>query len=632
MKNINKKIICVILVGVLLSSSIITIFCVTRSSRASQEIKTGDSLVAIKDYEVSNDQTGISTYLGYGYNVTEKGYIHENNINASSVDNFIFNMQSNGSKKCIQDTFIKVDNGSRVIDKNYIDARSVESYLKQFNANISKKKFELPGKITSWIPFVSDVYVEVGGQFNKTNTTTSKTAYVKDTMTKKAASITWMLEEEDYYEYLTESFKEDLMELEPKDLFDKYGTHFFRSVILGGKLEYSAKITASSERDLNTATASFKLNVNKESDKAQSTTTNGNRNNNNNNGEDQVSYQDNSRVSNVTIDCTAYCYGGAANSYSDSFSNIARNIANTTLTDLAQDQSSRYGTTDNQADITIDQVGLSTYDEWLRSIDKFPALIDIRDKYSLYAVWDLLDYFPDNNPEISEAEAEERKQVLQEAFNEIGQENYDNIVKKYENETSDSLYTEIETDLSVVHPYSSYDKNHPLKDEYAKINDGTKIGRMYITNAGKTSDGKYMLNDNSFEISYKLEQDPNLLSVGETKYTNHRLISDLNRVSSVPGYGNIFSFWKQFAPRKGGYYVQVVYKNNQTDSCAENNLLGKKNKGDSVKLYTSDISKVETNGGVAEINVLLVYMTETSTNGFFPMEYRWLQEGTIKFE
>ena len=106
MKNINKKIICVILVGVLLSSSIITIFCVTRSSRASQEIKTGDSLVAIKDYEVSNDQTGISTYLGYGYNVTEKGYIHENNINASSVDNFIFNMQSNGSKKCIQDTFI----------------------------------------------------------------------------------------------------------------------------------------------------------------------------------------------------------------------------------------------------------------------------------------------------------------------------------------------------------------------------------------------------------------------------------------------------------------------------------------------------------------------------------------------
>lgn len=632
MKKTNKKIVGVIVGGLFIILCISIILCVTKSSKASKEVKTGDSLVAIKDYEVATEQSGISTYLGYGYNVTEKGYIHEDNVNASSVDNFIFNMQSNGTKKCIQDTYIKVDNSSRVIDKSYIDARSVESYLEQFNANISKKKFELPGKITSWIPFVSDVYVEVGGQFNKTNTTTSKTAYVKDTMTKKAASVVWMLEEEDYYLYLTDKFKEDLMELEPEDLFDKYGTHFFRSVILGGKLEYSAKITASSERDLNTATASFKLNVTKESEKAEAANGGNSNKNNSNGGEDTISYQDNSRVSNVTIDCNAYCYGGAANSYSDSFSNIARNIANTTLTDLAQDQSSRYGTTDNQADITIDQVGLSTYDEWLRTIDKFPALIDIRDKYSLYAVWDLLDYFPDNNPEISEAEAQKRKEELQEAFNEIGQENYDSIVKKYENETSDSLFTEIESELTVVNPLSSYDKSKTVDEEAAKINNGTKIGRMYITNAGKTKDGKYILNDDSFEVSYKLDSDPNSLPLGDSKFTEHRLISDWDHLGKVPGYGDIFSFWKQYAPRKGGYYVQVVYKNNHTESCAENNLLGKKNKGDSVRLYKSDMANVEANGGVEQINVLLVYKTETATNGFFPWQFKWVQEGTIKFE
>ena len=158
---------------------------------------------------------------------------------------------------------------------------------------------------------------------------------------------------------------------------------------------------------------------------------------------------------------------------------------------------------------------------------------------------------------------------------------------------------------------------------------------MYVTNAGKTSDGKYMLNDSSFEVSYKLSEDPNNLPLEgdfEEAYVKHTLISDMNYVGQVKGYGNIFSFWKQFAPLKGGYYVQVIYNDNQTDCYSGNNLLKKKNNGDSVVMYTSDASEVEKHGGVSEIKVLLLYKTQAISYIKLSPVYRWLQEGSIKFE
>lgn len=275
------------------------------------------------------------------------------------------------------------------------------------------------------------------------------------------------------------------------------------------------------------------------------------------------------------------------------------------------------------------------YNNWLKSVDNCPALIDIRDQYSLYPIWDLLDYFPDNDPTISDREAKARKEELEEAFNEYGLENYNSIVKKYENETEDSLYTEIESNVTGVNYLSSYDKTQKISDKEAEIHKDFNLGNMYVTNAGKTSDGKYMLNDSSFEVSYKLAQDPNNLPLNEDlaeEYVKHYLVSDLSHVGKVNGYGNIFSFWKQFAPLKGGYYVQVIYNDNQTDCYSGNNLLKKKNNGDSVVMYTSDAAEVEKHGGVSEIKVLFLYKTQAISYKSFSPIYKWLQEGSIKFE
>lgn len=615
--------------------SLVVFFVVKNSSNASRnrEIKTGESLSTIAEVEEKSgttnsysnkDKTYITTYIGYGYNVATKGYIHENNVNKSAVDNMIFNIStSNSTENNIRDTYVKVDNCSRTIEKETIDGRSVEEYMKEFKATLAAKKFNFTNKL-NWVPFVNDIYAEVGGTFNRTSLSSSKTAYITDTMTKKASTVTWMLEEKDYYQYLTDNFKRDIMELEPEELFSKYGTHFFRSVVLGGKLKYTATIKADSEKTLNEASATFKTSVNN-SEKSNTDKVTGNRYNwCTEEPKDTVSYNDGKENTNMTIDCKAYCYGGLATSYSDKFNEVASNIASIVLNKVTtQTSQEEYKYMNNE------------YNTWLDSVDNAPALIDIIDQYSLYPIWDLLDYFPDNDPTISDEKVKERKEELEKAFDEYGLDNYNSIIKKYENEVEDSLYTEIESEVTGVNNLSSYDKSKKLSDEEAEIHKDFKLGNMYVTNAGKTSAGSYMLNDSSFEVSYKLAQDPYNLPLSDEfakKYAKHSLVSDISHVGKVNGYGDIFSFWKEFSPLKGGYYVQVVYNDNQTDCCSGNNLLKKKNNGDSIVMYTSKPSEVEKHGGVSEIKVLFLYKTQAISNVTFSPSYKWIQEGSIKFQ
>ena len=587
---------------------------------------------------IASCEKNFTPYIGYGYNVATKGYIHEKNINASAADNFIFNMTNSDKDdvKTIMNTNVKVDNSSKLVETSTIEGKDIKAYVEQFKMNITKKKFTFIDKL-DWIPFVTDVYGEVGGTFNKKNTTTRKSAFVKNTVEVRDCSITWMLEEENYYKYLNNRFKKDLLDMEPNELFSKYGTHFFRSVILGGKLEYKASITANTSSALNAAVAQFKIKVNDLANATSATPTPTATQNWMGRGNNSPSPQDIDEISNVngsknwniSIDCSSYCYGGSTNQYSSVFSTIADNIASDVNINV-EGKGENAKMTSN--DISLKTVDMATsYNNWLGTVGASPALIDIRDQYSLYPIWDLLDYFQDNDPTISEREAVARKEELKKAFNEYGLDNYNNIIKKYENETEDSLFTEIESEVTGVDYLSVYDRDDKLSENDAKIHEGFKLGNVYVTNAGKTSDGKYMLNDSSFEVSYKLAQDPNNLPLDSDLYYKHKLVSDLTHVSSVNGYGNIFSFWKQYAPMKGGYYVQVIYNDNQSDSESGCNLLKKKNKGDSVVMYTSKPDEVEKHGGVKEIKVLFIYKTQASSLLTSPF-YKWLQEGTITFE
>ena len=165
--------------------SLVVFFTVKNSSNASRDrnVKTGESLSKLNTFE---NQDSITSYIGYGYNVATKGYIHEKNVNSSAVDNMIFKISdsSENEKNSIRDTLVKVDSGSRTIEKEVIDGRSVDSYVKQFSTTLSDKKLNLTGDKYNWIPFVKDVYFEVGGQFARNSLGTCKTAYVTDTITK----------------------------------------------------------------------------------------------------------------------------------------------------------------------------------------------------------------------------------------------------------------------------------------------------------------------------------------------------------------------------------------------------------------------------------------------------------------
>ena len=81
-----------------------TIMGVSANQRKKSDV-TGQSVSTIKEYE----STGVSTYIGQGYDVISKGYINAGDI---TRDHYIFNVQDTENGKSIRDTNIIVDSGS----------------------------------------------------------------------------------------------------------------------------------------------------------------------------------------------------------------------------------------------------------------------------------------------------------------------------------------------------------------------------------------------------------------------------------------------------------------------------------------------------------------------------------------
>ena len=618
MEKWNKKRVASIAIPSLCVLSLAVALTFSYVSKASNEmVETGEAIQTIDSYE----KEGLTTYIGYGYNVVKKDYINADDVTkTNTIFNLIDKNTDSGTVKGIRNTNVIVDSASNDVQTYYINARSVESFLNEFNAKFGSKA-KVTAK-TDWLPFTCGIASEASQSLAHKKTTQTKSEYVKDRREVKTSTAIWELDECDYYKYLTESFKKDILEMEPEALFEKYGTHFLRSVVLGGRLELNASIEANSTENLDKAVSTFKTSIDVMS-KGQNNNANGdNTNNNDNNGinanvevESDINATLESILKNADIEVSSSCYGGEAKDFASYINTTLRGYFN-------NDQ-----TLGTEALIGNQSYG-NTYSQWLTTVRTRPALVDIYDSDSLYPIWNLLDFFAENDPELDKDVLIERKNKLKEAFEAYGLENYKSIMNGLEGEDNKSMYATMDTVVTGVKDGYSYNKNKKLNEKDVAIHNEYKLGNVIVTNSSKNSDGTMSANSDSLQVMYQLTQDKDNLPVGDTDKESHKLVYDSHWLSSICGYGDVIN---KFMAGKGAYYVQLVYKDQTTTSTYGSNLLKKLNNGDSTVMFETNASEVDKHGGIDKINVLVIYETMGTSKFGFNSFYNWLEEGSVRF-
>ena len=120
-----------------------------------------------------------------------------------------------------------------------------------------------------------------------------------------------------------------------------------------------------------------------------------------------------------------------------------------------------------------------------------------------------------------------------------------------------------------------------------------------------------------------------MLPVGTSDERTHTIMYDTHYLGSIKGYGKVIDKWMA---KEGAYYVQVIYKDQTSDSSYNNNVFKNMNKNDAVVLYETDPAKVEEHGGIDKINVLVIYETMSTSKYCNSMFYNWLEEGSVVFK
>lgn len=587
LKN-RRGVACIIALSLLVGLGFSIIIYNSNSSKAEKiNVKTGEDDLTIEEYEMD----GKSTYIGYGFNVAKKGDIRADQL----VINPIFNLDNSAEAEnnSIRDTSIKVDDISSYTS-NYYQGSTIDEVVKNQALDMNKVARVLAK--SSWIPFSASYLNSVFAGFEKSSVSKNVSEYTRDIRTVETNSISWTLNEEEYYNYLTNSFKKEVMTMEPSKLFDKYGTHFLRSVTMGGKLEINSSIKASGKTELETINKIYRKSLGNEDcpDKIEIV-------------------KDYS--ANADIDITYQSVGGIGTDFRESFNKLSKEILN-----YNGNESTLYN-------LTLD----SAYKVWLQSVDRQPALIDVSDSNSLYPIWELVKYFPQNDSSISEKEANKRMEELENAFDEYGKAQYDKAVAKYNKKLEKLKPAKVDTELTGIKYANFYNKDRKLSEKNAKVHEGYRLGELVVTNAKKNDDGQYSLKSGKIAIEYNIQQDLYNLPVGTSNFKKHYLVADYNFLKVVNGYGKVFNKLKDSYVGKGAYFVQVVYADQTTESFSAKNIFKNKENGENVTLLTVDSKTIDAHNGIDKVKVLMLYETSAYRNVMVPYVFDWMEESVIDF-
>lgn len=585
----RRGVACVITLSLLLVLCFSIIIYNSNSSKAEKRnIKTGEDVVTIEDYEFD----GKSTYIGYGFNVAKKGDVRADQL----VTNPIFNLdnRTKSKSKSIRETEVKVDDISSSYTSKYYQGTSIEEVVKKQSLDMNKAAKVLTS--SKWVPFDAFYLNSSLTSFNKASISKNVNEYIRDVRTVKTNNISWNLNEKEYYKYLTDRFKKDVMNMEPSKLYDKYGTHFLRSVTLGGKLEINSSIKASGKAELETINKIY----------LQLSGTEG--------VPESIETVKDYNI-NADIDITYKSVGGFGTDFRKSFNKLSNEILNY----------KGEGSVANK--LTSD----SAYRIWLKSVYRQPALVDVVGDNSLYPIWELVKYFPKNDKSISEEDANKRMQELQDAFDEYGKSEYEKAVAKYNKALEELKPAKVDTELTGIKYGNFYNKNKKLSDKKAKVHDGYRLGELVVTNAKKNDDGLYSLKAGNFAIEYNVQQDLKQLPVGTSNFKKHYLVADYNPLKFVKGYGKIFNRLRDFYVGKGACFMQVTYGDQTTESFSSKNIFKGAENGEHVTLLTMDAKKMDAHNGIDKVKVLMLYETSAYRNVLAPYVFDWMEESVIDF-
>lgn len=184
------------------------------------------------------------SYLGYGFDVINSAQFSDKYVKTSFP---IFNTDS-----LMQQRLVKVD--SRQTHVEEIKSSSMEEYMKQWNVNLNVN--------VGWDSLFNAGSVDIDLKY---------TGGVENARSKYFHSISFYNQEfyivmqsdmKTYRSILSEGFLNDLYsDMSPAALFDRYGTHFITSAVMGGRIDSHYLYTSEEEKRYHDISGAVSVNV-----------------------------------------------------------------------------------------------------------------------------------------------------------------------------------------------------------------------------------------------------------------------------------------------------------------------------------------------------------------------------------
>lgn len=315
-----------------------------------------------------------------------------------------------------------IDSGSLRINRNNrksstvrVEGESMESFMEDY----AKKTSISVG--ASFGNFFS-ASVDVAFSTTAKNSLVSNSKFMRFHANVQEFAVSLASGESKYSDFLSDEFQKDLVdpEVTAEELFAKYGTHVIISAVYGGRLDFNYYLysteTSTTTEDINSIGGKLSANI-------SSFGLNGS----------------------VQLD----------NSYKSEAASKKIEIATTTNT-FGGDPAVNMSSIDAMAE---------NYSEWLSSISATPTLIGTLNANSLYPIWKLL-------PDTEEGRARARE--LEEDFNYLAKNTYDNLISDY--------YTQTQ---SIILRYGSYPQSRADAVVTAALNAGKgEVAEDYFLNYG----------------------------------------------------------------------------------------------------------------------------------------------------
>ena len=178
------------------------------------------------------------SYLGYGYDVINEPYMKKDSINIAAP---IIDLTK------LQETNLKL------VKENSSDTESIEASTMQEFSEKYAAALNVYGKAGK--AFSGGLKIDFQGSSNQK----SFYYFYKNIYQVKTFNLYLTDSVEQLKQILSEQFKKDLIEMEPENLFNKYGTHLIKEVSMGGRIEVNS--TYSSESSGSTAEVKAAVNA-----------------------------------------------------------------------------------------------------------------------------------------------------------------------------------------------------------------------------------------------------------------------------------------------------------------------------------------------------------------------------------